>query len=38
MYAESGFFDPDKKLADYSDAEWEQFLHGARDEGRDHAA
>ena len=28
MYAESGHFDPDKKLADYSDAEWERFLRG----------
>ena len=28
MYAESGFFDPAKRLADYSDAEWERFLHG----------
>jgi excinuclease UvrABC ATPase subunit len=28
MYAESGFFDPGKTLADYSDAEWEQFLYG----------
>ena len=28
MYAESGFFDPDKQLADYAEAEWEQFLHG----------
>ena len=31
MYAESGHFDPDKKLADYSEAEWEQFLHGAEE-------
>jgi excinuclease UvrABC ATPase subunit len=28
MYAESGRFDPAKKLADYSDDEWEQFLRG----------
>ena len=29
VYAESGFFDPDKPLRDFTDAEWEQFLHGA---------
>jgi excinuclease UvrABC ATPase subunit len=29
MYAESGQFDPAKKLSDYSDEEWEQFLRGA---------
>ena len=28
MFAESGYFDADKPLADYSDAEWERFLHG----------
>ena len=28
MYAESGHFDPAKRLADYSAEEWEQFLHG----------
>jgi len=28
MFAESGFFDADKQLADYSEAEWEQFLRG----------
>jgi len=28
LYAESGQFDPDEKLADYSEGEWEQFLHG----------
>jgi excinuclease UvrABC ATPase subunit len=28
MYAETGYFDRDKKLADYSEAEWEQFLRG----------
>jgi excinuclease UvrABC ATPase subunit len=28
MYAESRFFDPAKKLADYSKAEWERFLYG----------
>lgn len=27
-YAESGLFDGDKKLADYTDSEWELFLHG----------
>ncbi len=31
MYAESGHFDPAKKLADYSEAEWERFLHGAEE-------
>jgi excinuclease UvrABC ATPase subunit len=29
LYAESGRFDPDKRLADYSEAEWEEFLRGA---------
>jgi excinuclease UvrABC ATPase subunit len=28
MYAEAGFFDPDKKLADYTKAEWQKFMHG----------
>jgi excinuclease UvrABC ATPase subunit len=28
MYAESGHFDPTKKLADYTEQEWETFLHG----------
>jgi excinuclease UvrABC ATPase subunit len=28
MFAESGHFDADKRLADYTDAEWEQFLRG----------
>ncbi|HWM11201.1 MAG TPA: excinuclease ABC subunit UvrA, partial [Solirubrobacteraceae bacterium] len=28
MYAESGHFDATKKLADYTDAEWERFLRG----------
>ena len=28
MYAESGRVDPAKKLADFTDAEWEAFLHG----------
>ncbi|HEX2052891.1 MAG TPA: excinuclease ABC subunit UvrA [Actinomycetota bacterium] len=28
MYANSGFFDPDKPLEQYSDREWEMFLHG----------
>jgi ATPase subunit of ABC transporter with duplicated ATPase domains len=28
MYAESGYFDAGKKLADYSEGEWEQFLRG----------
>ena len=35
MYAESGFFDPDKTLADYTEEEWEQFLRGPEREGRD---
>ncbi|MGW4123258.1 ATP-binding cassette domain-containing protein [Nocardia sp. NPDC004711] len=29
LYANSGRFDPDKKLADYDDAEWHDLLHGA---------
>ena len=28
IYRDSGFFDPDKKLADYTDEEWQQLLHG----------
>jgi excinuclease UvrABC ATPase subunit len=28
MYAETGFFDTAKRLADYSEREWEKFLHG----------
>ncbi|MEU6584891.1 excinuclease ABC subunit UvrA [Nocardia sp. NPDC046763] len=28
MYVNSGRFDPDKKLADYDDAEWHDLLHG----------
>jgi excinuclease UvrABC ATPase subunit len=28
IFALSGFFDPAKKLRDYTDAEWQQFLHG----------
>jgi energy-coupling factor transporter ATP-binding protein EcfA2 len=31
MYAESGHFDADKKLSDYTKAEWERFLHGAEE-------
>ena len=31
MYAESGHFDPAKKLADYSDPEWENFLYGSEE-------
>ncbi|MFI1916563.1 ATP-binding cassette domain-containing protein [Nocardia sp. NPDC020380] len=29
MYGSSGRFDPDKKLADYTDAEWHDLLHGS---------
>ncbi|MEC3956390.1 excinuclease ABC subunit UvrA [Nocardia sp. CDC153] len=29
MYANSGRFDADKKLADYDDAEWHNLLHGS---------
>lgn len=29
MYANSGHFDPDKPLKDYSREEWEYFLHGS---------
>ncbi|HSK93483.1 MAG TPA: excinuclease ABC subunit UvrA, partial [Candidatus Angelobacter sp.] len=28
IFVDSGFFDPDKPLRDYTEAEWEQFLHG----------
>ncbi len=28
IFVESGYFDNDKKLGDYTDAEWEQFLYG----------
>jgi len=28
IFVDSGFFDPDKKLRDFTDAEWERFLHG----------
>jgi excinuclease UvrABC ATPase subunit len=28
VFAESGFFDNDKKLRDYTPEEWERFLHG----------
>ena len=28
IYTESGYFDNDKKLADYTDAEWQRFLYG----------
>jgi excinuclease UvrABC ATPase subunit len=28
MFAESGYFDADKKLSDYTEAEWDQFLRG----------
>jgi excinuclease UvrABC ATPase subunit len=28
IFVDSGFFDPDKKLRDYTMAEWERFLHG----------
>jgi excinuclease ABC A subunit len=29
VFARSGLFDPAKKLRDYTDDEWQQFLHGA---------
>ncbi|MFJ4653603.1 ATP-binding cassette domain-containing protein [Nocardia sp. NPDC088792] len=29
MYGSSGRFDPDKKLRDYTDAEWHELLHGS---------
>ncbi len=32
LYAHSGLFDNDKKLADYTEAEWEALLHGKRGE------
>jgi excinuclease UvrABC ATPase subunit len=28
IYTDSGFFDPDKPLRDFTDAEWERLLHG----------
>jgi excinuclease UvrABC ATPase subunit len=28
IFADAGFFDPDKKLRDYTDAEWQRLLHG----------
>ena len=28
IFVDSGFFDPDKKLRDFTEAEWERFLHG----------
>ncbi len=28
IFADSGFFDPDKPLRDFTDAEWERLLHG----------
>ncbi|MET0694887.1 MAG: excinuclease ABC subunit UvrA [Propionibacteriaceae bacterium] len=28
IFADSGYFDPDKKLTDYTEAEWQQFLYG----------
>jgi len=28
IYVDSGFFDPDKPLRDYTDAEWERLLYG----------
>jgi len=28
IFVDSGFFNPDKKLRDYTDAEWERLLHG----------
>ena len=28
IFVDSGFFDPDKKLRDFTDAEWERLLHG----------
>jgi len=32
LYAHSGLFDNDKKLADYTETEWETLLHGKRGE------
>jgi excinuclease UvrABC ATPase subunit len=29
IFRDSGYFDPDKKLRDYTDDEWQQLLHGA---------
>lgn len=29
LYANSGFLDPDKPLKDYSEKEWQDFLHGS---------
>ena len=28
IFVDSGYFDPDKPLRDFTDAEWQQFLHG----------
>ena len=28
IFVDSGFFDPDKPLREFTDAEWERFLHG----------
>ena len=28
IFVDSGFFDPDKPLRDFTEAEWERFLHG----------
>jgi excinuclease UvrABC ATPase subunit len=28
VYRDSGYFDPDRKLRDYTEEEWEQLLHG----------
>jgi excinuclease UvrABC ATPase subunit len=28
IFVDSGFFDPDKKLSDFTEAEWERLLHG----------
>jgi excinuclease UvrABC ATPase subunit len=28
IFVDSGFFDPDKKLRDYTEAEWQRFLYG----------
>ncbi len=28
IFVDSGFFDPDKKLRDYTEAEWQRLLHG----------
>ncbi len=37
IFTDSGFFDNDKPLRDFTDAEWERFLHGARGQGQDRA-